>query len=81
MWFAAAGALVPGVVLCVISCARSEREGAVAALQTAGPVVTCILMALAVGFDRSDYLSVGLVVSALSFAGCMAFVRSLELQP
>jgi multisubunit Na+/H+ antiporter MnhF subunit len=75
----AATAILLGVIPCAIACLRARDDAsAVAAMQTAGSVVTAALLLLAVAFVRSVYADVALLVAALSFGGGLVFVRYLE---
>jgi multisubunit Na+/H+ antiporter MnhF subunit len=78
MWLLAASVLLLGLVPCLVACARDSSEDLVVALETANVVVVLVFLLLAVGFDRSVYADVGLLLAALSFAGGLVFVRSLE---
>jgi multisubunit Na+/H+ antiporter MnhF subunit len=78
MWLFAASVLLLGVVPCMIRCLRGTPEDAVVAMQTANVVTVSVLVLLSVGFDRSVYIDVALLLAVLSFAGGMVFVRSLE---
>jgi multicomponent Na+:H+ antiporter subunit F len=78
MWLFAATVLLFGLGPCMIRCLRGTPEDAVVAMQTGNVVVVSVLVLLSVGFDRSVYVDVALMLVVLSFAGCMVFVRSLE---
>jgi len=79
VWLLAATAILLGVVPCAVACVRARDDAsAVAAMQTAGSVVSAALLLLAVAFARSIEVDVALLVAALSFGGGLVFVRSLE---
>jgi len=78
MWFFAASVLLLGLIPCAIASMRGSLEDAVIGLETSTFVVASTLLVLAVGSGRPVYADVALLVAALSFAGGMVFVRSLE---
>jgi multisubunit Na+/H+ antiporter MnhF subunit len=79
VWLLASTVLLLGVIPCSIACLRGDDPAAaVAGLLTAGSVIAMTLLLLAVGFERSVYADVAVVVAALSFAGGLVFVRYLE---
>jgi multicomponent Na+:H+ antiporter subunit F len=78
MWLVAALGLLVGVVLCGVAAIRGETPDALVAMVSAGVVVTLILILLAVGFGRSIYGDVAVVLGVLSFAGGLVFVQFLE---
>jgi multicomponent Na+:H+ antiporter subunit F len=77
-WLVAAAVLLAGLVPCAVVCARADAADGVVALQAATVVATLVLLVLSVGFGRSIYLDVAVVLAVLSFAGSMVFIRFLE---
>jgi multisubunit Na+/H+ antiporter MnhF subunit len=77
-WLVAAAVLIAGLVPCSVVCARADATDGLVALQTATVVTTLALLVLSIGFGRSIYLDVAVVLAVLSFAGAMVFIRFLE---
>jgi multisubunit Na+/H+ antiporter MnhF subunit len=77
-WLLAATVLLLGLVPCLVVAARAGAADGMVALQLAGVVVSLAILLLAVGFDRSIYADASLLISLLSFAGGMTFVRYLQ---
>lgn len=77
-WLVAAAVLLLGLVPCFVVAARSPSPDGLVALQLAAVVVALAILLLAVGFDRSIYADAAILISLLSFAGGMAFVRFLQ---
>jgi multicomponent Na+:H+ antiporter subunit F len=77
-WLLAATVLLLGLVPCLVVAARASAADGMVALQLAGVVVSLAILLLAVGFDRSIYADASLLISLLSFAGGMTFVRYLQ---
>jgi multicomponent Na+:H+ antiporter subunit F len=78
IWLLAAAALLLGLIPCLLVAARRDAVDGLVGLAAAGVVVPLILLLLAVGFDRSIYGDVAVVVAVLSFAGGLVFVQYLE---
>jgi multicomponent Na+:H+ antiporter subunit F len=78
-WLVAGAVLLAGLLPCGAVCAREDAADGLVALQTATVVSTLALLVLSVGFGRSIYLDVAVVLASLSFAGGMVFVRFFEL--
>jgi multisubunit Na+/H+ antiporter MnhF subunit len=78
VWLLGASVLLLGLVPCLVACVRGDSEDLVVALETANVVVVLVFLLFAVGTGRSVYADVGLLIAALSFAGGLVFVRSLE---
>lgn len=66
-----------GVLPCGWLAVRASRVDALVGLQTAGTVVTLVLVLLAEGFHRSSYMGVALVLPFLSFVGTLVIARFL----
>ena len=77
-WLVAGTALLVGLLPCLVVCLRAPIMDAVVALELTGVVVTLVLLVLAEGFDRSSYMILPLVLSVLSFAGSLVYVRFLD---
>jgi multisubunit Na+/H+ antiporter MnhF subunit len=78
MWLVAAAALVLGLLPLGFVCARRRPVDGLAGSAAGTVVVTLALLLLSVGFDRSPYADLALVLAALSFAGAMVFIRFVE---
>lgn len=78
IWLVAAAILLLGLIPCgVVSLRRSPVE-ALVGLEAGTVVLVLALLALSVGFDRSFYADVAVVMAVLSFAGGMVFARFME---
>lgn len=77
-WLVAATALLLGLIPCLIVAARGDPVDGLVGQMAASVVVTLVLLILAVGFQRSIYGDVAVVVAVLSFAGALVFVQYLE---
>jgi multisubunit Na+/H+ antiporter MnhF subunit len=78
LWLVAAGVLMLGVAPCAYLAIRGDAEDGLVGLVAAGLVVTLVLLLLSVGFQRSIYGDVAVVVAVLSFSGGLVFVQYLE---
>jgi multicomponent Na+:H+ antiporter subunit F len=78
VWLLAAAILLVGVVPCLAVSLRRSSVEALVGLEAATVVLVLVLLVLAVGFDRSFYADVALVMAVLSFAGGMVFARFME---
>jgi multicomponent Na+:H+ antiporter subunit F len=78
LWLAFAAILLLGLVPCVVLAVRGDAVDGLIGLVAASVVVTLALLLLAVGFERSIYGDVAVVVAVLSFAGGLVFVQYLE---
>jgi multisubunit Na+/H+ antiporter MnhF subunit len=76
LWVATVLVLLELPLLLFASVAR--RIDALAAFQAAGAIFTLALIALAQGFHRSAYTTLGVVAAVLTFAGGMVYVRFFE---
>ena len=77
-WLIAATVLLVALLPCLYVCLRAPIMDALVALELAAVLVTLTLLLLAEGFARSSYYTLPLVLSALSFAGSLVFVRFLD---
>jgi multicomponent Na+:H+ antiporter subunit F len=77
-WLVAAAVLLLGLIPCLVVAARGDAVDGMVAQMAAGVVVTLVLLILAVGFERSIYGDVAVVVAVLSFVGGLVFVQYLE---
>jgi multisubunit Na+/H+ antiporter MnhF subunit len=72
-------------VTCLPLCLARTATGSVLSrligLQLAGTVVTLVLLLVADGIGRSTYLDLALVLSVLSFAGALVFLRFVQRLP
>jgi multicomponent Na+:H+ antiporter subunit F len=78
IWLLAAAFLLVGLVPCGAVCLRRSPVEALVGLEAATVVLVLVLVVLAVGFDRSIYADVAVVMAVLSFAGGMVFARFME---
>jgi multisubunit Na+/H+ antiporter MnhF subunit len=67
-----------GFGLCLLALVRKGTVRRLVVLETASPLVTLVLLLMAQGYDRLSYVDVGLVLAAVSFAGCLVYARFLE---
>jgi multisubunit Na+/H+ antiporter MnhF subunit len=77
VWLWGATALLLGLVPCGWLALRASRVDALVALQTAGTVVTLVLLLLAEGFNRAAYTGVALTLAFVSFVGLLVIARFL----
>ncbi len=56
---------------------RESRVDALVALQTAGTIVTLVLVLLAEGYHRSSYMGLPLALVFMSFVGTLLVARFL----
>lgn len=70
-----------GLPLCLARTAVGSVLSRLVGLQLAGTVVALILLLVADGIGRSIYLDLGLVLSLLSFAGSLVFLRFVQRLP
>ncbi len=75
VWLWGATALLLGLVPCGWLALRASRVDALVALQTAGTVVTLVLLLLAEGFNRAAYTGVALILAFVSFVGILVIAR------
>ena len=75
IWLWGATALLLGLVPCGWLALRASRVDALVALQTAGTVVTLVLLLLAEGFNRAAYMGVALTLAFVSFVGILVIAR------
>lgn len=77
-WLVAAAILLLGLIGCAVVAVRGNPADALVGLVAAGVVVTLVLILLSVGFGRTIYGDVAVVIAVLSFAGGLVFVQYLE---
>jgi multicomponent Na+:H+ antiporter subunit F len=70
-----------GLPLCLARTAAGSVLSRLVGLQLAGTVVTLVLVLVADGIGRSAYVDLGLVLSLLSFAGSLVFLRFVQRLP
>jgi multicomponent Na+:H+ antiporter subunit F len=70
-----------GLPLCLARAAAGSVLSRLVGLQLAGTVVTLVLVLVADGIGRSAYVDLGLVLSLLSFAGSLVFLRFVQRLP
>jgi multisubunit Na+/H+ antiporter MnhF subunit len=80
-WLVAGITLCGCLLVCAAACLRTGAAEAVVALQVAGTVAGLALIVLSVYLQREAFADLGLVVTVLSWAGTLAFVRYLERRP
>jgi len=76
--FAAAALSAVGLPLCLARTAVGSVLSRLVGLQLAGSVVALVLVLIADGAGRSSYLDIALVLSLLSFAGTLVFLRFMQ---
>jgi multicomponent Na+:H+ antiporter subunit F len=67
--------LVGAMGPCLLGVCRGAPGERLVALQCLSVVMTVALVVLSVGFDRSSYLDVPLVLALVSLAGSLVFAR------
>lgn len=70
-----------GLPLCLARTATGSVLSRLVGLQLAGTVVALILLLVADAIGRSVYIDLGLVLSLLSFAGSLVFLRFVQRLP
>jgi multicomponent Na+:H+ antiporter subunit F len=70
-----------GLPLCLVRVAIGSVLSRLVGMQLAGTVVSLVLLLIAVGEDRSSYLDLAIVLSLLSFAGSLVFLRFVQRLP
>ncbi len=67
-----------GLPLCIARTAVGSVLSRLVGLQLAGSVVALVLVLIADGAGRSSSLDIALVLSLLSFAGTLVFLRFMQ---
>jgi len=78
LWLLASVALLPCLIGCVWATFRGPAESRLAGLEYAGLVTVLMLVFLAEGLNRAEFITVALALGLLAFGGGMVFVRFLE---
>ena len=78
IWLAAATGMLLGLVPCCFVVLRGRVMERFVALQLAQVIVVLTMIMMAVGFGRSIYVDVALVMAVLALASGLVFVRFLE---
>jgi multisubunit Na+/H+ antiporter MnhF subunit len=78
MWLVASGILMLGLIPCGALAMRSDPGDGLIGLSAATVLVALALLLMSVGFARSIYVDVAVVVALLTFGGGMVFVQYLE---
>jgi hypothetical protein len=78
IWLWAATVLLVAVLPLLLVAVRGDPMEGLVAMQAVSVVGALVLLVLTVGFDRSGYGIVAVVLSAFSVAGMLAFVRLME---
>jgi multicomponent Na+:H+ antiporter subunit F len=78
VWLLVAAVLLVGLIPCGAVCLRRSPVEALVGLEATTVVLVLVLLVLSVGFDRSIYADVAVVMAVLSFAGGMVFARFME---
>jgi multisubunit Na+/H+ antiporter MnhF subunit len=78
MWLLGAAVLLGGIVPLGFVAVRGDLADALIALEAGTVVGALVLMLLAVGFARSPYADLALVLAVLSLPGGLAFIRFLQ---
>jgi multisubunit Na+/H+ antiporter MnhF subunit len=77
-WEIAAAVIGAGVLPCLGVCVLSSVGSALAALELAGTLMSCALMALCEGLHRQPFIDLALLFALLSMLGAFAFARLME---
>ena len=78
LWLIASVALLPPLMASVWVTFRGDTSSRLAGLEFAGILAVLLLVLLAVGLNRPDFLDIPLALGLLAFGGGMVFVRFLE---
>ena len=78
LWLLASVALLVPLIASVWASFRGNRESRLVGLEYAGLVTVLMLLFLAEGFHRPDFIDLALALGLLAFGGGMVFVRFLE---
>lgn len=78
LWLLASVALLPPFVSTVWVTFRGSSESRLVGLEYAGLVTVLMLVFLAEGFGRADFIDLALALGLLAFGGGMVFARFLE---
>ncbi len=78
IWLIAAAAILLGLAPCCIVVLRGRMMERFVGLQLAQVIVVITMIMMAVGYGRSIYLDVALVMAVLALASGLVFVRFLE---
>ena len=78
LWLLASAALLPPLIACVWVTFRGPSESRLVGLEYAGLVTVLMLVLLAEGINRPEFITVALALGLLAFGGGMVFVRFLE---
>jgi multisubunit Na+/H+ antiporter MnhF subunit len=78
VWLVAATVLLGALILPFSVLVRAPRIDALVALELSSVVVTLVLLLLAVGYHRSIYTTVPLVLAAVSLVSGFVFARFME---
>jgi multicomponent Na+:H+ antiporter subunit F len=78
IWLTAATAMLLGLAPCCLVVLSGRMMERFVALQLAQVIVVFTMVMMAVGYGRSIYLDVALVMAVLALASGLVFVRFLE---
>jgi multicomponent Na+:H+ antiporter subunit F len=78
IWFAAALALILGLIPCGLVVFREAPMDRLVGLELASVIVCLILLLVAQGLHRPPFFDLALALALLSFAGGLVFARFLE---
>jgi multisubunit Na+/H+ antiporter MnhF subunit len=78
LWQLASVALLAPLIASVWVTFRGPSESRLVGLEYAGLAVVLMLLFLAEGFGRADFIDLALALGLLAFGGGMVFVRFLE---
>ncbi len=78
IWLAAASAMLLALVPCCAVVLRGRMMERFVGLQLSQVIVVLTMVMMAVGYGRSVYLDVALVMAVLALASGLVFVRFLE---
>lgn len=77
-WLLSAAVLVVAMALCGLAAWRRPPFEALIALEMAGTTATVALVCITVGFQRTSYGNVPLMMAVLNWVGALVYVRFLD---
>ncbi len=78
LWLLASVALLPPFIASVWATFRGSSESRLVGLEYAGLVTILMIIFMAEGLGRADFIDLALALGLLAFGGGMVFARFLE---
>ncbi len=78
IWLAAATAMLLGLAPCCLVVLRGRMMERFVALQLTQVIIVLAMIMMAVGYGRSIYFDIALVMAVLALASGLVYVRFLE---